>query len=466
METVNGIFMLVCLLTLSGSMISSFFLASQTLIYDFTSADFTAKLNKFVMLSFIIPYFLPWSIYDRSVEFLLEYDVLVILEKGTLKNAAYTLREAVHFAEAVQILWLCGMAAYLLFHAAVYTAFLRKVRENSRDIGNGAWRAEFDMLCGEKKVKPGKIKLLSTTAAEKICTVGMVRHAVLIPEYLLERLDAHEINIVLRHELTHIEKHDVAAKMAALVLCGIFWFNPLAHATKKTLFGWLELRCDETVLKTADASSRRAYSNTLLKMMKEQQGQKRRKGQTAAACFSREQSADFVRKRMEGVFQNKSGTAKTAKTIILTGAVCMVAYANSFAKDMDYAMFSVFSNHLGFFDKDEFYTDDEIKDYDIFEFIPFGQETFTENAMPGAGEAAECSIVYPDGTVGSFPVQDTDALPHEHIFREANLKQHLKNSDGSCETLTYAGKICEICGKTLTGSECIQEGITFKCTHG
>ena len=87
METVNGIFMLVCMLTLSGSMISSFFLVSQTLIYDFTSANFTAKLNKFVMFSLIIPYFLPWSIWDQSAKILLEYDLIVTLEEGTLKDA-------------------------------------------------------------------------------------------------------------------------------------------------------------------------------------------------------------------------------------------------------------------------------------------------------------------------------------------------------------------------------------------
>ena len=108
--------MLVCMLTLSGSMISSFFLVSQTLIYDFTSANFTAKLNKFVMFSLIIPYFLPWSIWDQSAKILLEYDLIVTLEEGTLKDAVYTLREAVHFADVIQILWLCGMVVYLIFH--------------------------------------------------------------------------------------------------------------------------------------------------------------------------------------------------------------------------------------------------------------------------------------------------------------------------------------------------------------
>ncbi len=465
METVNGIFMLVCMLTLSGSMISSFFLVSQTLIYDFTSANFTAKLNKFVMLSLIIPYFLPWSIWDQSAEFLLKYDLIVTLEEGTLKDAVYTLREAVHFADVIQILWLCGMAGYLVFHTVVFAAFLRRVRENSHEITKGAWRAEFDALCGEKKLKTGKIRLLSTTAAAKICTVGVARHIVLVPEYLLERLDAHEINIVLRHELTHIEKHDVAAKVAALVLCCIFWFNPLAHMTKKTLFGWLELRCDETVLKAADASSRRAYSDTLLKMMKEQQGQKKRKGQVAAACFSREQSADFVKKRFEGVFQNKCGTAKLAKTIILTGAVCMIAYANSFAKDMQYTAFSVFSNHLCLSQKDEYYIEDCSENETGFEYVPVNRVTLLEGIIPGISGMAECSIVYPDGTREIFSGQAVDVPPHEHIFQNANLKCHLKSGDGSCRLSTYAARVCETCGKMLTSSDWMQENITYECNH-
>ena len=465
METVNGIFMLVCMLTLSGSMISSFFLVSQTLIYDLTSANFTARLNKFVMLSLIIPYFLPWSIWDQSAKFLMEYDLIVFLEKGTLKDAVYTLREAVHFADVIQILWLCGMIIYLIFHAVVFAAFLRRVRENSHVIEKGAWRAEFDALCAEKKLKTGKIRLLSTTAATKICTVGVARHAVLVPEYLLERLDAHEINIVLRHELTHIEKHDVAAKVAALVLCGIFWFNPLAHMTKRTLFGWLELRCDETVLKAADVSSRRAYSNTLLKMMKEQQGQKKRNGQTAAACFSREQNADFVKKRFEGVFQNKCGTAKLAKTIILTGAVCMIAYANSFAKELDHATFYVFSNHLCLSQKDGYYIEECFENKNGFEYVPVDKVTTSEGIMPEMSGEAECSIVYPDGTRGIFSGQTADVPPHEHIFQNVNLKYHLKSDDGSCEISTYAARVCETCGKMLTSSSWMQQNHRYECNH-
>lgn len=465
METVNGIFMLVCMLTLSGSMISSFFLVSQTLIYDLTSANFTARLNKFVMLSLIIPYFLPWSIWDQSAKFLMEYDLIVFLEKGTLKDAVYTLREAVHFADVIQILWLCGMIIYLIFHAVVFAAFLRRVRENSHVIEKGAWRAEFDALCAEKKLKTGKIRLLSTTAATKICTVGVARHAVLVPEYLLERLDAHEINIVLRHELTHIEKHDVAAKVAALVLCGIFWFNPLAHMTKRTLFGWLELRCDETVLKAADVSSRRAYSNTLLKMMKEQQGQKKRNGQTAAACFSREQNADFVKKRFEGVFQNKCGTAKLAKTIILTGAVCMIAYANSFAKELDHATFYVFSNHLCLSQKDGYYIEECFENKSGFEYVPVDKVTTSEGIMPEMSGAAECSIVYPDGTREIFSGQTADVPPHEHIFQNANLKYHLKSDDGSCEISTYAARVCGNCGKLLTSSSWMQQNHAYECNH-
>lgn len=465
METVNGIFMLVCMLTLSGSMISSFFLVSQTLIYDFTSANFTAKLNKFVMFSLIIPYFLPWSIWDQSAKILLEYDLIVTLEEGTLKDAVYTLREAVHFADVIQILWLCGMVVYLIFHAAVFAAFLRRVRENSREIEKGAWRAEFDALCGEKKMKTGKIRLLSTTAATKICTVGVARHIVLVPEYLLERLDAHEINIVLRHELTHIEKHDVAAKVAALVLCCIFWFNPLAHMTKKTLFGWLELRCDETVLKAADASSRRAYSDTLLKMMKEQQGQKKRKGQVAAACFSREQSADFVKKRFEGVFQNKCGTAKLAKTIILTGAVCMIAYANSFAKELDHATFYVFSNHLCLSQKGESYIEKCSENDNGFEYVPVNRVTLLEGILPGMSGTAEYSIVYQDGTREIFSGQAADGPPHEHIFQNANLKCHLKSDDGSCKLSTYAARVCETCGKMLTSSKWMQRNTAYECNH-
>lgn len=56
-----------------------------------------------------------------------------------------------------------------------------------------------------------------------------------------------ELPLVLRHELTHIRRWDVAYKLALSLACAVSWFNPLVWLMDRAARRNLELRCDDDV---------------------------------------------------------------------------------------------------------------------------------------------------------------------------------------------------------------------------
>ena len=104
MTIINRIFMSVILLSVAGSVVGSIFLATQNLIYKHTSANFVITINKIAMLCFVIPFFAVWGIYDGSIKDFAQYDPLILVGQGTIKDAVRTAMDIILLGAG----WLMG----------------------------------------------------------------------------------------------------------------------------------------------------------------------------------------------------------------------------------------------------------------------------------------------------------------------------------------------------------------------
>ena len=89
------------------------------------------------------------------------------------------------------------------------------------------------------------------------------RSLLLLPADFLERFDAGERRLVLRHELTHLRRGDALWNLVAELAFALLWFHPLAWLARPRFRLDQELACDERVLRDAphDAAG---YAHTLL----------------------------------------------------------------------------------------------------------------------------------------------------------------------------------------------------------
>ena len=83
-------------------------------------------------------------------------------------------------------------------------------------------------------------------------TFGLRKPVIVAPESI--KHDTEKLNLVLRHELTHIAQNDFLSNIAVSLTQIVFWFHPLVHILKRELIDYREIRCDSLVLSNRSVS--------------------------------------------------------------------------------------------------------------------------------------------------------------------------------------------------------------------
>ena len=96
---------------------------------------------------------------------------------------------------------------------------------------------------------------------------GLFRPQIYIPS----GLSPDEEGLVVRHEQTHIHRHDHLIKAGAYLILTVHWFNPLVWAAFVLMEADMELSCDERVLSGLNGSVRKDYSRLLLSLASRRQ---------------------------------------------------------------------------------------------------------------------------------------------------------------------------------------------------
>ena len=139
------------------------------------------------------------------------------------------------------IIWAVGAAGFFLWHVIAYAVFIRKIRPYCKRVKNRIYRC---------------------SRLESPIMTGFFRPRILIPD--ADYTDK-ELEIIIRHEMTHYKRHDVWYKLLLLIANAMHWFNPLVYIMVKCADRDLEYSCDDIVVKGEDAEFRKLYSKVILK---------------------------------------------------------------------------------------------------------------------------------------------------------------------------------------------------------
>ncbi|MBR5751670.1 MAG: M56 family metallopeptidase, partial [Clostridia bacterium] len=102
--------------------------------------------------------------------------------------------------------------------------------------------------------------------SDKVSTtvlLGLVRPVIVLPdrEYTSDDLDR-----ILRHELTHYRRGDLALKWLQTLVYAVHWFNPLVYVFRARTTLYCELSCDQKLLKRMDRKDKQSYGELLLNL--------------------------------------------------------------------------------------------------------------------------------------------------------------------------------------------------------
>lgn len=333
--------------------------------------------------------------------------------------------------------WACG----LLFVGIrnMYTFQKLKALKENPQISRTNYLAIFDRVKQEVGIEKN-IPLLRADEFDTICTMGVFRKYVIIPE---EGLTEDEIYFSLKHELIHVKRSDVAWKYISLLAVLLHWFNPLAYLYFSVMSVYSEHSCDAILVQELDLERRKRYGEVIINMS--QVGRWTKSAHQANLSTGK----IMVEWRLKSMLRSRKSKAIEKVVSLLLGAVILFggsltvcAYENP--QVINGAEAAVFEQMQ-----------------DTWEFT-------TEEIQASEEEVLEImEFVGDDGIVYGLPELQNDSIERAgciHSYVSGYFTDHHKNENGSCTKDYYYAERCIKCGRIEIKGYSHTETST-KCTH-
>lgn len=144
------------------------------------------------------------------------------------------------FPIAVQLIWLLGVFALIIYSVTAYIRLKSKLK--------------CCILYREN--------IYLSDYIDTPFTLGFLKPCI----YLPSNMDRKEMDYVILHERVHIKRYDHIIKTVMFLITCVHWFNPLAWTAFLLCGRDMEMSCDEAVMKQLKSDFRQEYASVLLKL--------------------------------------------------------------------------------------------------------------------------------------------------------------------------------------------------------
>jgi len=144
------------------------------------------------------------------------------------------------------IVWLvgAGISVVRLFHGITSAA---RLAHDAHPMTSSEWNDSLSSIANSIGLAP-RVALRTSAHASVPLAWRFGRTCTLILPNAAERWQTDTRRAVLLHECGHLERHDCVVRSLAILACGFWWFNPLAHLALRRLRSEQERACDDLVL--------------------------------------------------------------------------------------------------------------------------------------------------------------------------------------------------------------------------
>ncbi len=152
-------------------------------------------------------------------------------------------------------LYLAGAGLSLLRYGVGYVRFRRALGSTFQPA------RESDRLVLEALNPTPWPALVRSRAVRTPMLFGLLRPVIVLPD---RGYDEGMLRGILRHELTHYRRGDLAYKWFAVLVSCLHWFNPFLAIFRREIDRACELSCDERLLRRMDRDEKQHYGELLL----------------------------------------------------------------------------------------------------------------------------------------------------------------------------------------------------------
>lgn len=276
-ETLSAIIRAVLIMSMTGSVVSLLLFALKPIIKNHIPKVMQYYMWLFVLAAFLIPFSTfvsvpvntPLTPVQNVIEmnvksnaeweeqvaqelYGISYEELDDMEKVNVSYRELKARHVGNYDFILTYIPILGVAYFLkeLIRYLIYAFKLRSGRLPAR-------KNELALLPQRSP------RLYRSSLATTPMLVGLFCPAIYLPDVEYSEV---QLQNILRHELTHWRRHDVAVKWIATLAVHIHWFNPFAYFVRREIDRACELACDEAVVNSLDNEGKQSYGDTLIEM--------------------------------------------------------------------------------------------------------------------------------------------------------------------------------------------------------
>ncbi|WP_368233785.1 M56 family metallopeptidase [Anaerotruncus rubiinfantis] len=251
-------------LTLAGSAVALLAL----LFSPFARRKFSCRWNYYswaaALLLFLIPFALPVRSAAHTAAAIPEWTAAIPFAVPDFAAAAQASAiSAIPWQTVFAAIWLAGTAALGIRYLVAAARFYRELKKACVPAEEPEIQNLFAACKKELQIRRS-IPLSLCGKVSSPMLVGLFRPRIVLPDTALR---PQEYRLVFLHELTHYRHADLFYKAAALVVCTLHWFNPLAWIVLKRVNLLCELACDESLVRGMEREERRNYGMAILNIM-------------------------------------------------------------------------------------------------------------------------------------------------------------------------------------------------------
>jgi len=184
-------------------------------------------------------------------------------------NAGEVALPAKHLASldwrtAAAAIWLVGALLVFSFGMVSYQRARGRFERNAVAAEDAILR-RVRATCAEIRLRAAP-RVVVSPAVKSPAVAGVLRAVLLLPADFARAFTEPEANLVLRHELMHIKRHDLPMNAVLCALSALHWFNPVLWFAAWRARQDRESACDAAVLGWGERDCRREYGQALLKV--------------------------------------------------------------------------------------------------------------------------------------------------------------------------------------------------------
>jgi beta-lactamase regulating signal transducer with metallopeptidase domain len=232
-------------------------------------------------------------------------------------------------------IWFVICILHLLYMFLGYIYFRRQVcRWRYKQIPKYLLEAR-DLILSEYGIQ-SSVEVYYSNQIQSPMIIGLIHPIILLPRLDYSKADA---EFILRHELMHLKKKDILLKFTIYLAKSIHWFNPIVRLFCQKVNDYIEVCCDYYVVEKKDFKYRKTYSLSIVKLMEENIGEKKRQ---IVLSTSFNESKEVIFNRVSNILNETPRKRKQFKmiclilVIVMAGSlvVCTDTSIIAFSKDL------------------------------------------------------------------------------------------------------------------------------------